>query len=53
MRAAYLTPFAFAVGWLVSAAQAADGPAAWPLTVCLIAGTIVLFVSGYVVFQRQ
>ena len=26
---------------------------AWPQTVCLIAGTIVLFVAGYVVFQRQ
>ena len=25
----------------------------WPQTVCLIAGTIVLFVAGYVVFQRQ
>jgi ABC-2 type transport system permease protein len=26
---------------------------AWPQTVGLIAGTIVLFVAGYVVFQRQ
>lgn len=26
---------------------------AWPQTVALIAGTIVLFVAGYVVFQRQ
>ena len=26
---------------------------AWPQTVGLIAGTIVLFVGGYVVFQRQ
>ena len=26
---------------------------AWPQTVCLIASTIVLFVAGYVVFQRQ
>ena len=26
---------------------------AWPQTVGLIAGTIVLFVIGYVVFQRQ
>ena len=25
----------------------------WPQTVCLIAGTIALFVAGYVVFQRQ
>jgi ABC-2 type transport system permease protein len=26
---------------------------AWPQTVALIAGTIVLFVAGYIVFQRQ
>jgi ABC-2 type transport system permease protein len=26
---------------------------AWPQTVALIAGTIVLFVTGYIVFQRQ
>jgi ABC-2 type transport system permease protein len=26
---------------------------AWPQTVGLIAGTIVLFVAGYVLFQRQ
>jgi len=26
---------------------------AWPQTVSLIAGTIVLFVVGYVIFQRQ
>jgi ABC-2 type transport system permease protein len=26
---------------------------AWPQTVGLIAGMIVLFVAGYVVFQRQ
>ncbi len=26
---------------------------AWPQTVGLVAGTIVLFVPGYVVFQRQ
>lgn len=26
---------------------------AWPQTVALIAGTVVLFVAGYVVFQRQ
>jgi ABC-2 type transport system permease protein len=26
---------------------------AWPQTVSLIAGVIVLFVAGYVVFQRQ
>jgi len=26
---------------------------AWPQTVGLIAGTIVLFVAGYVMFQRQ
>jgi ABC-2 type transport system permease protein len=26
---------------------------AWPQLVGLIAGTIVLFVAGYVVFQRQ
>ena len=26
---------------------------AWPQTVGLIASTIVLFVAGYVVFQRQ
>jgi ABC-2 type transport system permease protein len=26
---------------------------AWPQMVSLIAGTIVLFVAGYVVFQRQ
>jgi ABC-2 type transport system permease protein len=25
----------------------------WPQTVGLIAGTIVLFAAGYVVFQRQ
>jgi len=26
---------------------------AWPQTVALIAGTIVLFVAGYIVFQCQ
>ena len=26
---------------------------AWPQTVALIAGAIVLFVAGYIVFQRQ
>jgi ABC-2 type transport system permease protein len=26
---------------------------AWPQTVGLIASTIILFVAGYVVFQRQ
>ena len=26
---------------------------AWPQIVCLIAATIILFVIGYVVFQRQ
>jgi ABC-2 type transport system permease protein len=26
---------------------------AWPQTVALIAGTIVLFVAGYIAFQRQ
>jgi ABC-2 type transport system permease protein len=26
---------------------------AWPQAVGLVAGTIVLFVAGYVVFQRQ
>jgi hypothetical protein len=26
---------------------------AWPQTVAQIAGTIVLFVAGYIVFQRQ
>jgi ABC-2 type transport system permease protein len=26
---------------------------AWPQMVSLVAGTIVLFVGGYVIFQRQ
>jgi len=26
---------------------------AWPQTVSLIAATVVLFVAGYVLFQRQ